>query len=77
MYQEPGPLTSTLYLQVKTPMTLGFQFDINMAFALREVELYLFFCPSWGIPQESLTISVYRSLLFPELCSSKWTSSIR
>ena len=44
---------------------LGFQYDINMAFALREVEIYLFFCPSWNIPQERLTISVYRSLLFP------------
>ena len=44
---------------------LGFKFDSTMAFALREVELYLFFCPTWTIPQQSVTISVYKSLLFP------------
>ena len=63
----PGAWASDLYtvLASKNSYALGFQFDINMAFALREVELYLFFCASWGIPQESPTISVYRSLLFP------------
>ena len=63
----PGAWASDLYtvLASRNSYDLGFQFDINMAFALREVELYLFFCPTWIIPQESLTISVYRSLLFP------------
>ena len=63
----PGAWASDLYTvhASKTSYVLGFQYDSNMAFALREVELYLFFCPSWIIPQESLTISVYRSLLFP------------
>ena len=37
-----------------------------MTFAIQEVELYLFFCPSLGIPRQGLTISVYRSLLFPD-----------
>ena len=63
----PGAWASDLYTVFTTQnsYTLGFQYDINMLFALREVELYLFFCPSWNIPRESLTISVYRSLLFP------------
>ena len=63
----PGAWASDLYtLIIQTTYPLGFQFDIAMAFALREVELYLFFCPSWNIPQQALTISVYRSLLFPD-----------
>ena len=63
----PGAWSSDLYTAraSQNSYTLGFQFDISMAFVLQEVELYLFFCPSWGIPQESLTISVYRSFLFP------------
>ena len=63
----PGDWASDLYTLIITQNTyaLGFQFDNNMAFALREVELYLFFCPSWNIPRQSVTISVYRSLLFP------------
>ena len=63
----PGAWASDLYtvFASRNYYTLGFQFDVTMAFALREVELYLFFCPSWDIPQESLTINVYRSLLFP------------
>ena len=63
----PGAWASDLYtvLASKNSYALGFQFDINMAFALREVELYIFFCPSWNIPQQGVTISVYRSLLFP------------
>ena len=64
----PGAWASDLYT-VRTSRisyALGFQFDSTMAFALREVELYLFFCPSWGIPQQVVTISVYRSLLFPD-----------
>ena len=63
----PGAWASDLYTALASGNSyiLGFQFDINMAFALQEVELYLFFCPTWVIPQESLTISVYRSLLFP------------
>ena len=61
----PGAWASDLYtvLASKKSHALGFQFE---AFALREVELYLFFCPSWNIPQESLTISVYRSVLYPD-----------
>ena len=64
----PGAWASDLYtvLTGGDSYALGFQFDNTMAFALREVELYLFFCPSWGIPRQSLTISVYRSLLFPD-----------
>ena len=52
----------------KLSYVLGFQFDntITMGLALREVELFLLFCPSWSIPGQSLTISVYRSLLFPD-----------
>ena len=64
----PGAWASDLYtvLTGGDSYALGFQFDNTMAFALREVELYLFFCPPWNIPQQSLTISVYRSLLFPD-----------
>ena len=63
----PGAWASDLYTvrTSKYSYALGFQFDFTMAFALREVELYLFYCPSWDIPQLSVTISVYRSLLFP------------
>ena len=63
----PGAWASDLYTihTSSNSYALGFQFNINMAFALREVELYLFFCISWRIPQQGLTISVYRSLLFP------------
>ena len=60
----PGAWASDLYTVLASGNSYALGFN-NMAFALREVELYLFFCPSWGIPQESLTISVYRSLLFP------------
>ena len=64
----PGAWASDLYTVSvnQRSYTLGFQFGITAAFALREVELYLLFCPSWGIPQPSVTISVYRSLLFPD-----------
>ena len=64
----PGAWASDLYtvLASQNSYALGFQFDINMAFALREVELYLFFCPFWNIPRQRITISVYRSLLFPD-----------
>ena len=64
----PGAWASDLYTArtSQNSYALGFQSAITMAFALREVELYLFFCPSWNIPQEILTISVYRSILFPE-----------
>ena len=60
----PGPWASDLYTArtSRNSYALGFQFAINMAFALQEVELY---CPSWSIPQQGVTISVYRSLLFP------------
>ena len=63
----PGAWTSDLYTASANQNSyfLGFQFDIIMGFVLREVELYLFFCPSWNIPWQSVTISVYRSLLFP------------
>ena len=64
----PGAWASDLYTACtsQNSYALGFQFDINMAFALREVELYLLVCPSWSIPhQQDVTISVYRSLLFP------------
>ena len=63
----PGAWASDLYTArtSSNSYALGFQFDINMAFSLREVELYLLVCPSWNIPQVSVTISVYRSLLFP------------
>ena len=62
----PGAWASDLYtLSIPQNYALGFQFDITVAFVLRELELYLFFCPSWNIPQQGLTISVYRSLLFP------------
>ena len=63
----PGAWASDLYT-AKTSQNsyaLGFQFDSTMAFTLREVELYLFFCPSWNL-HPSLTISVYRSILFPD-----------
>ena len=65
----PGAWASDLYTASASQNSyeLGFQFDNTMAFALREVELYLFFCPTWTIPQQSVTISVYRSLLFPML----------
>ena len=63
----PGAWASDLYTAFtsQNSYALGFQFDITMAFALREVELYLIYCPSWNIPQQDVTISVYRSLLFP------------
>ena len=63
----PGAWASDLYT-VRTSQSsyaLGFQFG-SMAFALREVELHLFFCPSWNTPQLSVTISIYISLLFPD-----------
>ena len=64
----PGAWASDLYTgRTSQPSyALGFEFDINMAFALREVELYLLVCPTWSIPQQDVTISVYRSLLFPD-----------
>ena len=64
----PGAWASDLYTArtSQNSYALGFQFDSTMAFILREVELYLFFCPSWGIPWQSVTISVYTSLLFPD-----------
>ena len=64
----PGAWASDLYTvhTSQNSYALGFQFDSTMAFTLREVELYLFICPSWGIPGQSVTISVYRSLLFPD-----------
>ena len=63
----PGAWASDLYTgrTSQNSYALGFEFDITMAFALREVELYILFCPSWSIPRQRLTISVYRSLLFP------------
>ena len=62
----PGAWASELYtvFTSKNSYALGFQFG-SMAFALRKVELHLFFCPSWRIPQLGLTISVYTSLVFP------------
>ena len=65
--EVPGAWASDLYTArtSQNSNALGFQFDITLAFALREVELYIFFCPSWDIPQQSLTISNYRSILFP------------
>ena len=62
----PGAWACDLYTVSTTQNSyeLGFQFDRTIA--LREVELYLFICPSWGIPQQGVTISVYRSILFPD-----------
>ena len=64
----PGAWASDLYtlLITQSSYALGFQFDIAMAFTLREVEIYLFFCPSWNIPLQGVTISVYSSILFPD-----------
>ena len=43
---------------------IAFQFLTE--FMLRQVDLYLFFCPNQGIPNQGiLSISVYQSILFP------------
>ena len=61
--EVPGVWASDLYTLLfrQNSYYLGFRFDINMTFLLREEELYLFFCPSWNNPQQSLTINVYSS----------------
>ena len=50
---------------------IGFQFQ--NAVMLREVELYLFYCPSWNIsgsPVGTNTINIYNALLFPTFVDS-------
>ena len=45
---------------------IGFQFQNPVM--LREVELYLFYCPSWNIggsPVGTTTINIYKAILFP------------
>ena len=46
----PGAWASDLYtvFTSQDSYAVGFQFDIAMAFAIQDVELSLFFCPSWG-----------------------------
>ena len=50
---------------------IGFQFQNTVM--LREVELYLFYCPSWGIggfPGGTNTINIYNALIFPTFVDS-------
>ena len=50
---------------------IGFQFQ--NAVVLREVELYLFYCPSWNIggsPVGTTTINIYNALVFPTFIDS-------
>ena len=61
----PGAWASDLYTVFTSQRSHGLGFQFDMPFVLREVELYIFFCPSWNIPRQRLTISVDRSLLFP------------
>ena len=50
---------------------IGFRFQNSIM--LREVELYLFYCPSWNIggsPGGTNTINIYNALVFPTFVDS-------
>ncbi len=52
--QSGGTWASQLYT-IMTTYRIGFRFQNSVA--LREVELYIFFCPSWDIGTATITIS--------------------
>ena len=58
---------SQLYTATPNQNNLEIQFWFPVNFMLRQVDLYLFFCPPRSIPNEGLLIiSVYQDYVFPQ-----------
>ena len=55
-----------LYTATTTRNNLKIEFQFPQNFMLRQLDLYLFFCPPRNIPNEGvLSINVYQSIFFP------------
>ena len=57
-----------IYTATTTRPIQSIEFQFSNSFMLRQVDLYLFFCPSQNIPNLGLlSISVYQSIIFPNI----------
>ncbi len=72
--QSGGTWASQLYTisAVMTTTRIGFRFQNSVA--LREVELYIFFCPAWYIGTATITIST--SVAFPTFIQLESVGSV-
>ncbi len=72
--QSGGTWASQLYTisGVMTTTRIGFRFQNSVA--LREVELYIFFCPAWDIGTATITIST--SVSFPTFIQLESVGSV-
>ncbi len=62
---QRGTWASQLYTVNSTLNSYTVSFQFPQSIMLREVELNIFFCTLWNMPNEALTINVYRSITFP------------
>ncbi len=64
---QSGTWASQLYTFNGTLNSYTVSFRFPQSFMLKEVELNIFFCTLWNMPNEALTINVYRSITFPAI----------
>ncbi len=62
---QRGTWASQLYTVNGTLNFYTVSFQFPQTFMLKEVELNIFYCTLWNMPNEALTINVYRSITFP------------
>ncbi len=62
---QRGTWASQLYTVNGTLNSCTVSFRFPQSFMLKEVELNIFLCHLWNMPNEALTINVFRSIKFP------------
>ena len=70
---QRGTWATQLFTIRENSQNIRIGFQLQNTVMLREVELYLFYCPSWNIggsPVGINTINIYNTLLFPEFIDS-------
>ena len=73
---QRGTWASQLYTVNGTLNSYAVSFEFPQSFILGEVELNIFYCTLWNMPNEALTINVYRSITFPAIIPCSFLGNV-